>query len=111
MLTSLAVIAAGTLLSFIHHPNYLWSPEEVRRLTRPGAAFPRTLRQVYEGTLDLRGQAIVMIGLFLLITTPVLRVAVSVVTFAFRRERTFTLVTTVVLALLLLSFALGRDGG
>jgi len=40
-----------------------------------------------------------------------MRVAVSVVMFAVRRERVFTAVTAVVLALLLLSFALGRAGG
>jgi uncharacterized membrane protein len=111
VITSLTVVAAGTLISFIHHPSYVWSPAKVQRLTRPGAAFPRTLRQVYDGVLDLRGQAIVMVGLFLLIATPVMRVAVSVVMFAVRRERVFTAVTAVVLALLLLSFALGRAGG
>jgi uncharacterized membrane protein len=109
--TSLVVVAAGTVISFLHHPSYAWSPEDLRRLTQPGAAFPRTLGQIWAGVVVLRGQAIVMVGLVLLIATPVARVAVSILTFAFVRDRTFVVITSVVLALLLLSFALGGVGG
>ncbi len=111
VLTSIAIIAAGTIISFVHHPSYLRSVEEVRRLTQPGAAFPRTLRQVYDGLFDFRGQAFVALGLVLLIATPVARVAVSVLIFIAERDRIFTLVTSIVLALLLLSFVLGRVAG
>jgi uncharacterized membrane protein len=46
-----------------------------------------------------------------LIATPVLRVAISVLAFVYQRDRTFVVITTVVLALLLTSFVLGRGGG
>ncbi len=111
VLTSVFFIAAGTLISFVHHPEYLRSAEELRRLTQPGAAFPRTLRQVYDGLVDFRGQAFVMLGLFLLIATPVARVAVSILIFLVERDRIFAVLTTVVLGLLLLSFVLGRVEG
>jgi uncharacterized membrane protein len=111
VVTSLAIIVAGTLLSFVHHPDYLTSPSELARLTKPGAAFPRTLTQVVHGLRQLRGQAGVVVGLLLLVATPVARVAASTVGFAYLRERTYVVITTVVFALLVLSFWCGRAAG
>lgn len=54
-----------------------------------------------------RGPALVMVGVLLLIATPVLRVAVSVVGYAQERDRRFVVITAVVLAVLLGSFAVG----
>jgi uncharacterized membrane protein len=66
---------------------------------------------VIQGLEHSQGRAIVMAGLLLLIATPVLRVAISVLAFVYQRDRTFVVITSVVLALLLTSFALGRGGG
>jgi uncharacterized membrane protein len=109
---SLFVIVTGTVLSFVHHPQYVSSPTELQRLTRPGAAFPRTLSEVVAGVRDFRGQAITAAGLLLLIATPVVRVAVSILAFVYERDPAFVLITSVVLCLLLLSFWLGKvEGG
>jgi uncharacterized membrane protein len=104
---SLATLAAGLLLMFIHHPGYLRSAVDLQRLTSPGAAFPRTLREVADGLLAMRGQAVVVVGLLLLIATPIMRVAVSIAGFVLQRDRAFVVITSVVLALLLVSFLLG----
>ena len=111
VITSLCIIVAGTLLSFVHHPSYVWAPAELQRLTAPGAAFPHTVAEVLTGVADLRGQAFVSIGLLILVATPVARVAVSIIAFAYQREPIFVVITTTVLLLLLLSFALGRIEG
>jgi uncharacterized membrane protein len=66
---------------------------------------------VIRGLEHSQGRAIVMAGLLLLIATPVVRVAISVLAFVYQRDRTFVVITSVVLALLLTSFALGRGGG
>ena len=42
--------------------------------------------------------------------TPVVRVAVSILAFRAQRDRTYVLITSAVLVLLLLSFVLGRAG-
>jgi uncharacterized membrane protein len=111
VITSMAVILLGTLVSFIHHREYLSSPAELARLTRPGAAVPQTLGGVWSGVLGLRGQSIVAAGLLLLILTPVFRVAASVIVFLTQKDRTYVLITLVVLLLLLLSFVLGSVSG
>ena len=83
--------------------------------TRPGGLsperllqFPQTLAQIGAGIVVLRPQGIIALGLLLLIATPVLRVAVSVVTFALEKDRKYVLITLIVLAILLFSiFYLG----
>ena len=105
---SLVLMVIGTIISFTRHPEYLSSSEELQRLTQPGAAFPHTVPDVVAGVRDLRGRAIVTLGLLLLIATPVVRVAVSIFAFIYQRDRIFTLITAVVLCLLLLSFVLGK---
>lgn len=107
---SLLLVVAGTIVSFVRHPDYMSSATELRRLTAPGAAFPHTVNDVVRGVRSGRGQAIVTVGLLLLVATPVLRVAVSIVAFALQRDRIYAIISAVVLAILLLSFMLGKAG-
>jgi uncharacterized membrane protein len=111
VIVSLFLITMGTALSFVHHPDYLSSRPALARLTHPGAAFPRTVAEVMQGVRGMRGQAIAAVGLMLLVATPVARVAVSILAFAYERDWAFVAITSVVFALLLLSFVLGRVEG
>lgn len=108
---SLVLLVLGTLVSLAHHPSYLHSAAAYRRLTSPDVVQPQTIAAVLEGLRDFRGQAIVMLGILTLVATPILRVALSIVLFASLGDRRFVAITTVVLALLLFSFALGKAGG
>ncbi len=108
VLASLAAIVAGTVLTFLHHPDYLTSSTALARLTRPGAAFPSSVEGTLRGVRALRGQAFVSLGLLLLILTPVVRVGVSVAVFVVQKDRLYTLITVTVFAILLLSFVLGK---
>jgi uncharacterized membrane protein len=53
----------------------------------------------------LRGRGLVMCGLLLLVATPVVRVALSLVAFALQRDRLYAGITAFVLVLLLASLA------
>lgn len=106
--TSMVIIVAGLVLMFVHHPSYAHAGSDLKRLTSPGAAFPHTLHEVADGLRAGRGQAVIAVGLIVLIATPILRVAASVVVFAVERDLVYVLITSVVLAVLLASFLLGR---
>jgi uncharacterized membrane protein len=108
VVTSLAIVVLGTIVTFIHHPQYFTSPAELTRLTSLDGAFPITFTQVFREFVQLRGEAIVVVGLALLVLTPVARVAVSILAFVYQRDWTFVAITAFVLAMLLLSFVLGR---
>lgn len=107
---SVGVVLIGLALSFIHHPQYASSPASLGQLTDAGVVYPHTIRGVAGQIREGRGQAIVMLGLLLLIATPVARVAFSIVAFALEGDRLYVAITAVVLALLVLSFAVGAAG-
>jgi uncharacterized membrane protein len=108
VVSSLSIVVVGMVLTFFHHPDYVRSTQALERLTEPGAAFPNTVPQVIEGVLDGRGQAVIVVGLLLLVATPVLRVALSLIVFLHQRDRIYVAITSLVLVLLLLSFYLGQ---
>lgn len=108
---SLANVLRGTVLTFVHHPSYVHSAEELPVLTGKDAVFPHTVNDVVKGVGEGRGQAFVILGLAFLIATPVMRVAVSILAFAYQRDRTYVVITTIVLPLLLTSFVLGKAEG
>ncbi len=54
--------------------------------------------------------AVIALGLLVLIATPVLRVAVSIVTFALERDWVYVAITALVLSILIVSFLLGAGG-
>jgi uncharacterized membrane protein len=107
---SVSIVAIGMLLTFLHHPDYFRSRPALGDLTSPGHSYPSSLRAVMEGVAQGHGQAVVMLGVILLIATPVARVAVSIVIFVIERDRLYAAITTAVLLLLLLSFLLGAAG-
>lgn len=107
--SSLALIVAGSLLSFLRG-LYGSQAAEVARLSGSGGAFPRTAAWFLGGLAHGNGQAVIVAGLLLLIATPILRVAASLCSFAREHERAYVLITSLVLILLLLSFVLGKTG-
>ena len=110
VVTSLAVVVVGLALIFAQRPKLWSSPTALQELTRRDAAFPHTLSAVFQGASRTQGQgeAVVAIGLLLLILTPVARVAVSVLAFLYQRDHVFTLITLTVFIILLMSFVIGQ---
>lgn len=106
---SVLVIAAGLGLMFAHHPQYasFGGHYSYHRLTSSSTSFPHTLSQLGASLGQGDGRGLVVLGLLLLIATPVLRVAVSVASFVYERDPAMTLVTLFVLAVLIGSFFLG----
>jgi uncharacterized membrane protein YfcA/uncharacterized membrane protein len=94
VLVSAAVILFGLFLELLQ-PNK-FAPQKLQ-------SFPQTFSQVWAGLLVLRPQAFITLGLLLLIATPVIRVAASIVAFAIERDRRFVVITSIVLAILLFS--------
>ena len=113
VVASMGLVALGTVLCFLHSGDYGvrgGTPADLHRLLAGGAAFPRTLAWLVGGLGRVDGTALIVLGLLLLIATPVLRVAVSIVAFAAGRDRAYVIITSIVLTLLVLSFVLGKAG-
>lgn len=91
---SAMVIFIGVILLLVH-------PGQVS--TQGLHGFPRTFGEIAAGLAALQAQSIIALGLLLLIATPVLRVAVSIVAFAIEHDRRYVVITIIVLAILLFS--------
>jgi uncharacterized membrane protein len=109
VLLSIGVVVLGLIFTFVHHPQYMTSKADLGQLTNPAIVYPHTIREVFQQTFAERGQAIVMLGLLLLIATPIARVAFSVVAFVIERDRIYVAITMLVLVLLLVSLATGAE--
>ncbi len=99
------VLAVGLALVMVTGQTGYHETASVALVLSPegAAAVPRTVGGVVQGALALRPFAVIELGALLLIATPVLRVAASVVLFLIERDYLYTLVTLVVLALLITS--------
>lgn len=68
----------------------------------------RSVRGIVTTALTGRPDAIMQLGIVVLIATPVARVALSLVAFARQRDRTYVWITSIVLAVLAYSLLVGR---
>ncbi|HET9984547.1 MAG TPA: DUF1634 domain-containing protein [Longimicrobiales bacterium] len=99
VIVAAAVAGLGAALFVTRHGSMLADFREFRRVP-PGLD---SVRGVVAGVLALDSLAIIQLGLLLLIATPIARVAMSLVAFVLQRDRTYVIITTVVLALLMYS--------
>ncbi len=98
---SAAVILIGTLLLPLH-------PDELSQ--RSLQTFPHTLAQVWLGLLALQPQEVIALGLLLLIATPIVSVATSIITFALEHDRRYAIISLIVLAILIASLLISKGG-
>ncbi len=70
-------------------------------------AYLRGVSGILREARALDGRGLIQLGLLLLLATPIARVGFSVVAFALQRDRTYVVVTLIVLAVLLYSIGSG----
>jgi uncharacterized membrane protein len=99
-----AVVLAGGVMYLVRYgstiPDY--------RVFRGEPSDLRNVSGIVTDAVSWHISGLIMFGLLLLIATPVARVAFSVVAFALQRDRTYVVVTLIVLAALL--YGLTRAG-
>lgn len=74
---------------------------------RGGPSELRSVPGIVGSALRLSGRGTIQLGLLLLIATPIARMALSAIGFALERDRTYVLVSLIVLATLLFGLAGG----
>lgn len=96
VVTSAVVILAGVILYFVNGGSGYAATE-----------FPRRLSAIFSGVAEGRSYAVIMLGVFLLILTPVLRVVVSIYAFYKEKDTMYVVITTLVLIILAIAMILG----
>ncbi len=99
LLAAAMVVAGGAFYLVQHH-----SERVDFRAFVPGSQDLRTLPGIVRSAAHFHSEALIQIGLLLLIATPIARVAMAIVGFALERDRLYTVVSLIVL--LILAFSL-----
>lgn len=68
------------------------------------------LRDTFHGIVQGRGYYIIELGVLLLIATPIMRVLLSLVAFAFEKDRLYVCLTAIVLVIITISMLSGFGG-
>jgi uncharacterized membrane protein len=103
VLISGAVVLAGGIYFLLRHGG-----EKVHYHPFVGQpSIDRIVSEIVKGAIALRARSIIQFGIVLLIATPIMRVALSLVGFALERDRTYVVITAIVLAVLLFSLITG----
>ncbi|MCH4168489.1 MAG: DUF1634 domain-containing protein [Streptococcaceae bacterium] len=74
----------------------------------PANSYPIGLNEIIKGCLALRPFALMMLGLFCLILTPVLRVLASILAFALEKDYLYVWITIFVLFILIVAILVGH---
>ena len=108
VVVSVAVIAVGLVLMFAHHSAYLpiSGHFSFHKLTAQSTPFPHSFSALGSSISHLQGRGIIVLGVLILILTPILRVAVGVISFLYEEDIPMALITLYVLAVLIGSFFL-----
>ncbi len=108
VVVSVAVIAAGLGLMFAHHAAYppIRGHFSYKDLTTKSTPFPHSFASLGHSIAQGDGRGIVVLGVLILILTPILRVAVGVLSFLYEKDPPMVLVTLYVLIVLIGSFFL-----
>ncbi|AYD40776.1 DUF1634 domain-containing protein [Clostridium fermenticellae] len=74
-----------------------------------GNYYPTTIPDIFKGFISFKAYGIMLTGLYILILTPVVRVAVSIFVFLKENDYLYVKITLFVLAILLFSLTMGKS--
>lgn len=109
VVVSVLTVLAGLIMVFREHPTYVSVTGKLsyHAVANRNSYFPHTISQLGSALAHGTGEGIIVLGLIILLATPVMRVAVGVISFVYERDAPMTLVTLFVLGVLVASFFLG----
>ena len=103
VVASAIVILIGMGLYFMNGSGY----PTVMQNGKAMVDFPRRFSDIFAGIVAGKSYAVIMLGVFLLILTPVLRVVVSIYAFYKEHDNLYVIITTIVLVILMFAMFLG----
>ncbi len=105
--TSVLISAGVTLIGGILYLIRYGQSAPSYHVFRGEPAYLRDLYGILRDLISFRSRGIIQFGLLLLIATPVARVAFSIIAFLVQKDRTYVIVTCIVLAALIYSLSGG----
>jgi uncharacterized membrane protein len=104
VIVSMAVVVLGGIIFLWRHGHSIPDFHTFKKIPY----FISSSEGVFEGVIHGKGQAIVQLGIMILIATPVMRVVFAVIAFALEKDRLYMLISLLVLLIILASMLTGR---
>jgi len=103
---SMAIVVIGGIFFIYRHGHSVTD----FRTFKGTPDFISSPEKVFESALQLKGQAIIQLGIALLIATPVLRVVFAAIGFILEKDYLYTLISIIVLLIIIISMVTGHIG-
>lgn len=84
-----------------------YSPPAHGEIFTGTADYLRTFKGIFSGVVSFDGAAIIQLAVIVLISTPVLRVALSIFTFLYEKDYLYVVITIIVLCIILSNMIFG----
>ncbi|HVT85953.1 MAG TPA: DUF1634 domain-containing protein [Chitinophagaceae bacterium] len=106
VILSSIVVLIGGIIYLVHHGKTLPDYKTFLGLLQPY----HSLSSVFSGVKELKGEAIIQLGVILLIATPVARIIFSIIGFIREKDILYIFIALIVLGIIITSMALGLKG-
>lgn len=103
---SSAVVLTGGIIYLVRHGGTFPDYKTFHGLLQPY----HNLRNIFSGVAELKGQAIIQLGVVLLIATPVARIIFSIIGFIREKDLLYIFIALIVLGIIIISTVLGIKG-
>lgn len=103
---SMIIVAIGGIFFIYRHGHSV--PDF--RTFKGTPDFISSPKKVFENAFQLKGQAIIQLGIALLIATPILRVIFAAIGFILEKDHLYTLISVIVLLIIIISMISGHAG-
>ncbi len=107
VVVSASVVAAGLIVMAVRTPHLVTSAAAERARLAGRASFPHSFPALFDGLRRASGESIVVLGILALMATPPAGLVAALVAFLERRDRQFALFSLIVLAVIVVSAAVG----
>jgi len=106
VIVSMAIVIIGGIIFLFRHGQSINDYKDFRKVP----PFIDSVKGIFEGVLYGKGQAIIQLGVIVLISTPILRVLFAVIAFFLEKDRLYTCISLLVLLIIVASMLTGRIG-
>jgi uncharacterized membrane protein len=103
VISAAVCVLFGAILYLSAHAR---DPVHFSTFKEPAPEF-RSISGIFRGVAKVQSEAVIQLGVLLLISTPIARVVLAMVGFYLERDRLYTIVSAIVLAILLFSLSHG----
>jgi uncharacterized membrane protein len=106
VILAMSVVFCGGLIYIYRHGHETASYQ----IFKGEPDFLKSINGIFKGIMEIKGRAIIQLGILLLIATPIVRILLSIVSFLLEKDYKYVVITLIVLGIIMSSMLSGIGG-